>query len=202
MHLLRWFLAPALASALLIGCASQTPAEPTAAPAAPAATVQPGYPAPTEALGAGYPLPTEPASAAYPVPTDVIPNVVESLTVPAPASNQVGVVTGRLLRLPPGQTTGGQPFPANLYLGKVLASAQGEEGLVELNPSSSPLAQIDAQGRFVFSDIPIGRYGLMLDTPRGAVLLNNPTDSSAMVVEITGGNTVDLGDIAYDLEGF
>lgn len=205
MYLLRWFLLLAVAAVLMTACSNQPPAEPTNQPPAAATSAsQTGYPVVTEApLGGGYPAPSEPTGPGYPVPTDEdAPNFAPALTVPAPSSNQVGVVTGKILRLPPGATEGAAPFLADLYLGKVIASTAGEEGMVELEQGSAPRALLDAQGVFVFTDVPVGRYGLMLNTPQGAVLLNKPPTGSAMVIEITGGNTVDLGELSYDLGSF
>lgn len=203
MHGLRLVMLMVIAAVLLAGCGGQTPPEPTAEPpSVPTAAAQEAYPAPTESsLGSGYPLPTEPAGPGYPIPTDNPgPSFVPQLTVPVPSSDQVGVVTGKLLRLEQGSSEG-SPFPADLYLGKVLSSSQGEAGLVELDQSTAPKALIDGQGTFVFNDVPTGNYGLMLNTPRGAVLLNKPSDASAMVVEVKGGQVTDLGELKYDLEG-
>lgn len=205
MYLLRWLLLPAVIIALLSACSNQTPAEPTNQPPTAATSAgQAGYPVVTEApLGSGYPAPSEATGPGYPLPTDEsAPNFAPVLTVPAPASNQVGVVTGKILRLPPGATQGAAPFLADLYLGKVIASTVGEEGMVELDQGSAPRGLIDAQGVFVFKDVPVGRYGLMISTPQGAVLLNKPPEGSAMVIDITGGNTVDLGELQYDLGTF
>jgi hypothetical protein len=86
-----------------------------------------------------------------------------------------------------------------LYLGDILQNNEGAESLVELDRENSPKARLNAMGEFVFVDVPPGRYGLMLDLVRGAVLLNDPDDGSDMIVEIQGGQVMDLGEMAYPL---
>jgi hypothetical protein len=204
--LIRMLVALVLLSGLLVACNTPPTAEPTTAPAAPAtpATEPGGYPVATAGTTEGYPAPaaTTETAPGYPVPTEDTANViVPQLTVPAPASDQVGVVTGKIFRRDTGSTEN-KPFAAELFLGKVLSSTQGEEGLVELDTNTSPKAQLDAQGVFVFTDVPPGKYGLFLNTPQGALLLNQPADGSAMVVEVTGGQTVDMGELSYELEAF
>lgn len=122
----------------------------------------------------------------------------QAFVVPTPASGDVGIVAGKLLKVLEGGGT--KPF-ANLplYLGTVLKSEQGVEGLVELTKSKAPSTKADAEGNFAFTDVKPGRYGLMIDTPRGAVLLNQPSDGKSMIIEIVGGQTDDLGEMKYDI---
>lgn len=122
-------------------------------------------------------------------------------TIPTPVSKEKGVVTGVLL-----STASGEKKPianAPLYLGDVLKANTGMEAMVKIDRNVSPKADVDAQGNFVFTDVPAGRYGLMLDTPRGTLLLNNPdpnAKSKNMIIEVKGGDTVNLGNLEYDLD--
>lgn len=122
-------------------------------------------------------------------------------TVPTPASKEKGVVTGVLL-----STSSGEKKPianAPLYLGNVLKANTGMEAMVSIDRNVSPKADVDSQGNFVFTDVPAGRYGLMLDTPRGTILLNNPDPSAKtknMIIEVKGGDTVNLGNLEYDID--
>jgi hypothetical protein len=204
ISLLRTCVALVFCGIVLAACNAPVSNEPTTAPAPAtvAPTVGSGYPAGQNNAG-GYPVAAAPTvDPAYPVPTEEITvAIVPQLTVPAPASAQVAVVTGKIFRRDKDSTEN-KTFPADLYLGRVLSSTQGEEGLVELDPSTAPRAQVDAQGTFVFTDIPPGKYGLFLNTPGGALLLNQPTDGSALVVDATGGQTIDLGELSYELETF
>jgi len=119
--------------------------------------------------------------------------------IPSPASDQVGIVTGKLLNKKPQDTL--KPLRgAPIYLGKVLKSQQGVEGMVELAKETAPKATVDAQGQFVFTDVPPGHYGLMLDTPLGAILLNKPVTGDSMVADVVGGKTFDFGELHYELD--
>jgi hypothetical protein len=191
-----------LVAVLLAACsppaAPQDP-QPTSAPAAatsaPAPSAASGYPAPAEGA---YPAPAE---GAYPGPggaPDLGPTVSnEPVVVPEPSSADVGVVTGKIFR-----TVDGGREPAGgviLYLGSILQNSEGNESLVELDKGTAPQARLNTLGEFVFVDVPPGRYGLFLDLLRGAVLLNNPEDNGDLVVEVQGGQVLDLGELEYAL---
>lgn len=122
----------------------------------------------------------------------------QAFVAPTPASSDVGTVTGKILKI---QTDGGtKPFTGlPVYLGSVLKSEQGKEGLVELDKAKAPHATVDAQGNFVFTDVKPGRYGLMMDTPRGAILLNDPSSGGNFIIEADGGKVKDLGELKYDI---
>jgi hypothetical protein len=40
----------------------------------------------------------------------------------------------------------------------------------------------------------------MLDTPRGAILLNKPVTGEDMIADVVGGKTFDFGELHYDLD--
>lgn len=113
------------------------------------------------------------------------------------SSADMGTVTGRL-----SMTMGTEP--ANLgqlpvYLGKILKSSLGKDSLVELDKDVAPKAEPDGQGNFTFVNVPPGRYGLMLDTPRGPVLLNDQATGGDFIIEVQAGQTNDLGDLTYNI---
>lgn len=204
MRIARLLLSGVAAALLLAACgAPQTPppAEPTAEPAGASATApaDSAYPGPAGASSA-YPGPASPSSA-YPAgeAPDLGPTVSsEPITIPQPSSSSVGVVHGSLFQ----STDGGQRVPVagySLYLGEILKTSEGVEGLVSLDPSTAPVAQVNGLGQFVFTDVPPGRYGLMLETgvKGGQLLLNDPTSGGDFIIEIVGGDTKDLGELAY-----
>lgn len=130
--------------------------------------------------------------------TDSVPTPKSAFVVPTPASTDVGTVTGILLKVQ--QDGGTKPFAGlPVYLGSILKSEQGKEGLVELDKAKAPHATVDAQGNFVFTDVKPGRYGLMIDTPRGAVLLNDPSNGGNFIVQVDGGKVQNLGELKYDI---
>lgn len=119
--------------------------------------------------------------------------------VQTPASDQVGTVTGRLTRLqskaPPEPLAG-----APLYLGTILKNPDGQDRMVELSRDTAPKTNTDAEGRFVFTDVKPGRYGLMLDAPFGTLLLNHPQNGGDLVLDVAGGKVLDIGDLEYLLD--
>lgn len=118
---------------------------------------------------------------------------------PTPSSDKVGTVTGKLLNSNK-QSTAKPMAEAPLYLGTILKSQAGAEGLVQLVRENAPKTTVDAQGNFVFTNVPPGRYGLMLDTPRGAILLNKPVTGENMVADVSGGQVFDFGELTYNID--
>ena len=125
------------------------------------------------------------------------PDGEPAFTAPTPASEQVGTVTGQLTGMSDGEPA---PVILPLYLGSVLVSEEGIEGLVEMDRSTSPKAQPDGFGNFAFPDVEPGRYGLMVDTPNGAILLKNPNNGDSMVIEVQGGEMVELGELRHNID--
>lgn len=209
MRLFRVLFTAATAAALLGACSqapaaqpdaatSGTPAATTAAETASTADATGAYPGP-DAAGAAYPGP-DAAGAAYPGPTpQPFPTVsMDPIVVPEPSSAQVGNATGTLLRLSDDGTR--TPIQeARLYLGGIIQSTDGQQELVEMDRTTSPYAVTNGLGQFVFVDVPPGRYGLMYDGVEGTLLLRDPVDGSDFVIEITGGQVTDLGELAHKL---
>lgn len=200
MRLLQMLLAALVAATLLAACtppaAQPTPDAGATAPAGeqPAATAGAAYPAPGTAGAAGA------AGAAYPGPQGQEPAPTASMdpiVVPTPSSGEVGVVAGTLYRV--DESGNRVPYPAaTIYLGTVTASG-GVDAMVALDRTTAPAAITNGLGQFAFADVPPGRYGLMLQSLEGALLLNDPEDAGDMVIEVTGGQTVEMGDLAYPL---
>lgn len=139
------------------------------------------------------------AGQAAPPNTTNATNAAPAAAVPTPSSDQVGTVTGKLLNSN-NQSAAKPMAKAPIYLGTILKSQTGTEGLVQLVKESAPKAVVDAQGNFVFTNVPPGRYGLMLDTPRGAILLNKPVTGESMVADVKGGQTFDFGELQYSID--
>lgn len=199
MRLLRTLLAAAAAAALLAACSQPAPqSSPETATTAPAGE----QPAATAGAGGAYPGP----SGAYPAPSGAYPGPqtvptpavsMDPIVVPQPASNEVGVVSGTLYRL----DEAGKRIPyaaGTIYLGTVTESG-GVEAMVALDRNVAPTTVTNGLGQFVFADVPPGRYGLMLQAFEGPLLLNNPQDATDMLIEVTGGQVVEMGDLAYPL---
>jgi hypothetical protein len=196
---------------VLVGCSSPETPTPTDTSPAPEPTTETyptpddteteTYPEPDDAQPEAYPEPSGAEVAPYPMSTDISEPTVTpgAFLVPTPSTGEVGVVTGQLLRLEDGETEGMDD--AVLYLGGIIQADEGLE-LVELDKQVAPMAETDALGNFVFTDVPPERYGLMYDTPRGTLLLKNPETSQDMIIEVTGGEVISLGELPYELPEF
>jgi hypothetical protein len=194
-----------LCTALLLGACSQSATIEPTQPAELAVTIEPSQPVvdsespyPIPPVGNAYPAPTE--GPAYPVPEPVVPTVnSEPLQIPEPSSSEVGVVSGTLFRT--DNMGGQQPLVGStIYLGVVLPDqASGTDLLVALDKNEAPRTSTNGLGQFAFVDVPPGRYGLMVDTINGAVLLGQPDTGADMIVEVVGGQTFEMGEMGYPL---
>ncbi len=84
-----------------------------------------------------------------------------------------------------------------LAVGEILSDDEGTERIVAYDPSAAPVAYTDADGRFMFTDIQAGRYGLILDMVMGSFLLYQEGTEDAILFNITDGETTDLGNLEY-----
>lgn len=123
----------------------------------------------------------------------------QSLADAQPSSSQVGVVTGTIIGIrEDGKKKGIANAP--LYLGDLLKNDQGVEMMGSLDKGTAPKVTADAQGNFIFADVPPGRYSFWLDTPQGALMLNAPNGKDNLIVEVTGGKKAELGDLVFELD--
>lgn len=131
-------------------------------------------------------------------PAATAPALPPTPSGPTPSADQVGTVTGQLVRLH-GSATPEEALELRIYLGTVHQSENGKDALVGASRDTSPFAQTDLEGNFTFVNVPPGRYGLMLDTPDGLVLLNDPKTGGDMIVEVMAGKTSQMGRMEFDL---
>ena len=113
--------------------------------------------------------------------------------VPAPSSDEVGVVTGHLLG-------GDPPLPVEwgiLYLGSVTTAEDGSPIMVSTDKAAAPSTVVQAAGQFAFTDVPPGPYALVLDLIASTIILRDPIDGQDLLFEVRGGEITDLGDLIY-----
>ncbi len=121
------------------------------------------YPSPAE-TGEEYPPPVNAYPEMIDVPTIVpypsdssAPLVATPGSIPTPG-NETGVITGKFL---------GDDKPVVdviLYLAEVKKDEEGREMLAAYSIFNSPTAYTDRNGRFVYSNVLPGKYGLVWDT--------------------------------------
>jgi len=159
------------------------------------------YPGPTESDP--YPGTNSETLDAYPSPetepgTSDAEGAAEPFIVPTPSSNEVGNVTGTLLRV----TEEGDVEPvreALLYLGPLVTTTEGVEGLARLDITADPQATLGPQGGFAFTDVEPGRYILWYVAPAGSPLqLRQPDTGEDLVIDLDSGEIVDLGELRYE----
>jgi hypothetical protein len=94
-----------------------------------------------------------------------------------------------------------EPQPAKnalLYLAETLKDSTGIDSFAALDRIHSPRTVADDQGRFVFSNVPPGNYGLILDVITNSYLLMKPGSEEALLIEVSAEQQVDLGTLLYD----
>ena len=84
-----------------------------------------------------------------------------------------------------------------LYLAETIKDSNGKDSVAALDRTSSPRTVTDDQGRFVFSNVPPGNYGLILDMVTNSYLLMKPGSEEALIIEMSAGKQVDLGSLLY-----
>ncbi len=105
-------------------------------------------------------------------------------------------VTGVLLVKINGKS---QPAKAALlYLAGTIKDSAGKDSFAALDRIHSPRTETDDHGRFVFSNVPPGNYGLILDVITNSYLLMKPGSQEPLIVEVSTGQQVDLGTLLYD----
>ncbi len=141
-----------------------------------------------------YPLPPQISDySPYPEPQEAPTISVEATNGPIPEpKSDSGVVTGLLLIERAPATN------AILYLAAVSKDDQGVERIASYDRASSPRAYVDPNGRFVFADIPAGKYGLILDIVIDAYLLHDPDNNDQFLFTVTNGETTELGELDYE----
>jgi hypothetical protein len=146
------------------------------------------------------PLPTPGAGddtlvSPLPSPAVVVPTIdpTQLFQVPTPSSEESGVITGYLL--------GGEKIePLSwvvLYLGEVIELDDGTPLLTAFSQTTAPSSGVDPEGRFVFIDVPAGMYGLVVDRITSTAALRNPETGDSLLIEVKGGDVIDLGELVY-----
>ena len=176
---------------LLGACASSTnPPEVTViiATQTPAEELPESYPAPQQQNSQAYPYPD--TEQAYPdseqaaVPTMVPPDITPDPTM--------AMVKGVLLY-------NSKPVSGTiLYLSKVVRSEDGGVGVVAFDRKDPTKTYTNAEGEFVFYNIPPGEYGLVIDTVVASYLLSYPDGEAEILLDLSSGDEVDLETLDYD----
>jgi hypothetical protein len=197
----RWylFLLVAAVALALSACRSDdeqpTPTTAaTAATAAPApsstATGQEAYPGP------GMATPTSQRDPSYPGPSQGPEGLVTAPPNPdremPEAAGELGAVGGVLIQELVGQ--GFIPMdPFEFVLAEVVLDSNGNPTLIGFD-DNAPRAETFPTGVFLFTDVPPGTYGLVVNIAVTQFAIKNP-DGTVMLVTVEPGQAIDLGQV-------
>jgi len=111
--------------------------------------------------------------------------IPQQIPQPAPGT---GVIVG-MLKL---EHTNQPMVGIELYLAQHIGATQ-DTPIYKLDPNSAPHAITGYDGRFVFKDIPPGRYAIVVWNPFNSFLVRNPATGSELVIEVGPDQVYDVG---------
>ncbi len=138
--------------------------------------------------------------APLPITSSAVVNPGTFTTSPVPTATKPiqgkNHVSGTIFLVENGQK---RPYAgAILYLAKTIIDTNGNESFVALDRINSPRVQANEQGYFVFTDLPEGNYGLILDTVRDSYFLHYPETNEPILVFVGTDSSIDIGELVYD----
>jgi hypothetical protein len=111
--------------------------------------------------------------------------------IPAPPSGS-GAVGGVLVQEVTGE--GYLPFdPYELILAEMIVNNKGEPALISFN-EQSPRAETFPTGIFIFSNVPPGTYGLVVNTAVNQFPLQD-ADGDDLLFDVVDGQALDMGQV-------
>jgi len=132
-----------------------------------------------------------------PLASPVVPRAVPTPALPTPVSKDKAVVGGVILREIQGQPVQGLTS-GRLFLGTVHME-NGRPLMAGLDKNKAPQTLAMDNGQFMFKEVPASVYVLIFDSPGGAVVLKNPKTGADMLIEVKGGEVINLGELRYPL---
>jgi hypothetical protein len=132
-----------------------------------------------------------------------ITSILSPTEPPVEVSSQIlnpdknyGIITGVLLFNNNGQKVTKENVP--LFLAEILADENGVPRVASINRTGSPRTATDSKGQFIFSEVPPGNYGIVLDIVVKAYLLPKPDTEEDLIISVSAGEVIDLGTLAYN----
>jgi hypothetical protein len=138
-----------------------------------------------------------PAAAPSPLPSGATSTAggtpATPLVIPTAAQDK-GVVHGVLLEIDTKEPLS-EAKGVDLFLGAVLRSGDNGQSLASLDKLTAPRADPDANGRFVFADVPPGEYALIVRSPISEVVARKQDQDGDVIVTVVAGQAIDLGEV-------
>lgn len=119
-----------------------------------------------------------------------------SLEIPLPTVD-TGVVYGNLMSL----TINESLSYSKIYLGSRVDVDTGDKYIISISDHLSPHGVSTKDGNFLISNIPLGRYFLILVTPIGSYSVLS-VDGSQIELTIEGGESIDLNQVFVNWPDF
>jgi hypothetical protein len=79
----------------------------------------------------------------------------------------------------------------------VLYLSDSRPGFVSVDKMTAPRAQFDQEGKFIFTNVPPGKYSLVLDLIISTIVLKDPESGGDLLIDVVEGETVDMGTLVY-----
>ena len=84
----------------------------------------------------------------------------------------------------------------DVFLAQVIHSADSSLTMSSLDKTTAPRSDPDKNGVFVFANVPPGEYAIVVRSPISEVVARQANDPSKdLVVTVTAGQTLDLGEV-------
>lgn len=109
----------------------------------------------------------------------------EMVLQPAPGTS---IITGMLKVEHTNQPMVG----VELYLASHIGADESTP-MYSLEPDSSPHTTVQDDGRFIFKDVPPGRYAIVIWNPFNSFLARDPVTGSELVIDVEANHVYDEG---------
>ncbi len=122
-------------------------------------------------------------------PLQPTPTPTEKISYALPRPAQGKAVIGGVMMV---ENTETPMMSVELYLANHIGSTP-DTPIYTLDPSSAPRAMTDNEGRFVFKDVPPGRYAIVVWNPFNSFLARNPQTGLEVIIDAQPDQVYDVG---------
>jgi len=85
-----------------------------------------------------------------------------------------------------------------LYLAETIKDSAGVDSVAAVDRVRSPRTVSNDRGHFLFSNVPPGTYGLVIDFITTSYLLWYPNAEKPLLIQVSAGEETALGTLLYD----
>jgi hypothetical protein len=86
----------------------------------------------------------------------------------------------------------------SLFLAKLLKDDKGTPRVAAIDRTDSQRTATASDGSFIFSNVPPGNYGIVLDVVLDAYLLPEPDSDNDLIITVSANKVLDLGTLVYN----